>query len=418
MNVIRWMPWVLGLWAGGAASAMGAEPLTIDAAVAEAIHSAPQLQARLAAVDGANAEAISAGRLPAPEIIAGIDNLPVNGADAWSLQRDFMTMRKVGVMQSFGNAQRRSAERSMAQAHAASATTDVEQTRLKVSKSTAQAWIAVLTAEHTVHALESLKPNYELQIQLARTALGANRIAAADVLEAQSNAAELEDRLLVARQQVTAARAELARWIGPLADAPLASPPMFDVLPASATALQSSIHHHAELRALDARVEEAKAAADVAAASRRPDWSAELAYGQRGPAYSNMVSLEVRMSLPLFGATRVDPVVAARHATVRQLEEDREAALQMHTAELKAMLADWQAGRDRVALYEQQRLPLARQRTAAALAALGAGSGDFRATLSMLRDEQNLELSYADILGTYGRAWVYLNYLSDRSVAP
>lgn len=417
MYAVRWITWASCLWAGIAAAA-APESLTIDAAVAEASRSAPQLQARLAAVDSANSEAIAAGRLPAPEIIAGVENLPVNGADAWSVDRDFMTMRKVGVMQWLANTHRRSAERSMAQAHAYAAGTDAEQARLEVSLSTAQGWIAVLTAEQTVHALEALQPNYELQVTLARNALANGRASGAEVLEAQSSAAELADRLLLAHQQVLAARAELARWIGTLADQPLARPPSFEGLPASAEALRASVHHHAELRALDARVEEAKAAIEVAAVSRRPDWSTEVSYAQRGPGYSNMVSVEVRMSLPLFAGSRIDSVVSARHATVRQLEAEREAAFRMHSAEFTAMLADWQVGRDRVALYEQQRLPLARQRSDAALAGLASGKSDARTALSTLRDQLNLELSYAEIRGSYGRAWVYLNYLSTGSNEP
>ncbi|MDE2220376.1 MAG: TolC family protein [Gammaproteobacteria bacterium] len=384
----------------------------------EANRSAPQLQARLAAADSANAEAVAAGRLPAPEIIAGVENLPVNGPDAWSVDRDFMTMRKVGVMQSFGNAHRRSAERSMAQARAVAALTEAAQTRLDVSLSTAQAWIAVLTTEQAVQALAALQPNYELQVTLARNALANGRAASAELLEAQSSAAELADRLLVAHQQALAARAGLARWIGTLAARPLAPPPSFEVLPASASSLQAGVHRHAELRAFDARVAEAKAAIAVATADRRPDWSSEVSYGQRGPGYSNMVSVEVRVSLPLFAASRADPVIAARRATVRQLEADRQAAFRMHTAELAATLADWQAGRDRVALYEQQRLPLARARSAAALAGLAAGTTDASTALSVLRDQLNLELSFAEIYGSYGRAWAYLNFLSTGSNAP
>jgi len=417
MSTFRWTTWVSCLWAGYAVAASPA-PLTVDAAVAEASRSAPQMLSRLAAVDSANAETIAAGRLPAPELVAGVENLPVNGADAWSVDRDFMTMRKIGVMQSFGNSQRRHAERSMAQAHAYAAGTEAVQTRLEVSLSTAQAWIGVLTAERTVQALEELRPNYELQDRLAQNALANGTASSTEALEAQSSKVELTDRLLVARQQVIASRAELARWIGNLADQPLAPPPPFDQLPANASALQASVHHHAELRALDARVEEAKAATEVAAASRRPDWSTELSYAQRGPGYSNMVSVEVRVSLPLFAGTRVDPIIEARHATVRQLEADRQAAYQMHSAELAATLAEWQAGRDRVALFETQRLPLARQRSDAALAGLAAGKSSARMVLPVLRDQLNLELSYAEILGNYGRAWAYLNYLSTGSNEP
>ena len=40
---------------------------------------------------------------------AGINNLPINGPDSFSLTRDFMTMRSIGVMQQFTRGDKREA---------------------------------------------------------------------------------------------------------------------------------------------------------------------------------------------------------------------------------------------------------------------------------------------------------------------
>src|SRR5687767_811631 len=83
------------------ANASFAEALTLDSAVKLAIERAPQLQADAAAVEAAQSAAIAAGRLPDPELMIGATNVPIQGEDAWSLDRDFMTMREIGVEQSF-----------------------------------------------------------------------------------------------------------------------------------------------------------------------------------------------------------------------------------------------------------------------------------------------------------------------------
>ena len=89
--------------------AQGAEPveLGLDAAVTLAVERAPEVIGSQAGVDAAEALADSAGRLPDPSLIVGIDNLPVSGPDAYSTARDFMTMRKVGVMQEFPRREKR-----------------------------------------------------------------------------------------------------------------------------------------------------------------------------------------------------------------------------------------------------------------------------------------------------------------------
>ncbi|MEJ1962300.1 MAG: hypothetical protein WDO56_12445 [Gammaproteobacteria bacterium] len=83
--------------------ALGADdlPLSLEAAVEQALQIAPQVSARSASIDAAQALTISAGRLPDPALVVGIDNLPVNGPDAYSATADFMTMRKIGVTQEF-----------------------------------------------------------------------------------------------------------------------------------------------------------------------------------------------------------------------------------------------------------------------------------------------------------------------------
>jgi hypothetical protein len=53
-------------------------------------------------------------------------------------------------------------------------------------------------------------------------------------------------------------------------------------------------------------------------------------YQRRGPDFSNMVSLQVSFQLPLFTSSRQDPMIAARRAQVRQLENEQDAALREH----------------------------------------------------------------------------------------
>src|SRR5690349_6761429 len=108
-------------------------PLTLDAAVEQALRSAPQVNARTAGIEAAQALTVSAGRLPDPELIVGIDNLPVSGPDAYSTTADFMTMRKIGVMQAFPRGEKRQLQRVRAQAELDLANAENVETRLDVA---------------------------------------------------------------------------------------------------------------------------------------------------------------------------------------------------------------------------------------------------------------------------------------------
>ena len=409
-------PWLLMLATVTAHPADGG--LTLDEAVALAVRTAPQVAAKQAAVDGAQAMNASAGRLPDPELVAGVENLPTNGPAAYSLGNDFMTMRKVGIMQSFPSGQKRDAQRQRAQASLVVADSEGAQARLEVAQGAAEAWVSVHAAEVALQGLQELKPDLDLQAEASRAAVAADRATAYDAVSVQAAVAEVDDRVLQARRDVEVARTELRRWIGEGADRTLAPAPEFSHLPAGREEILATLHHHAELKAYDSRIAAAQSDVAVASADRHPNWSAELDYERRGAAFSDMVTLEFRVSLPLWPHERQDPVIRERKAAVRQLEAGRDAALKMHSAEVTQMLENWEAARARLELYERVRLPLAHQRSQLALASFRGGRMDLRSTLTSFTEEIELRRTYAELLASLGHSWAFLNYLTFVGDAP
>lgn len=393
-------------------------PLALDEAVQIALAESPQLAVPAAALEAATAANISAGRLPDPELIFGVDNLPVEGPERYSLTDDSMTMRKVGVMQTFPNGRKRASQRERATAAVSVAQSQEQQTRLEIARATADAWIACHIAQVVLGKLHALKPEVELQAQAARTALANGRGSTVDALLAQSAVSELDDRLLEAQREVHVTRAELAQWIGEDAQRTFAAAPVFSDLPVAREKLLASLHRHASLLTFDAQRALARSEIDLARAEKRSDWSAQLAYGKRGSAFSDMVSLEFRVGLPLFSRYRQDPTIRAKRAELTQLEAGREAELRMHTAELTSMLAAWETANQRISLYEHERLPLARQRSQAALAGFQAGRTELSQVAASQIAEIELQLGYAALLRQSGQAWTFLRYLEAGQEAP
>ncbi len=82
-------------------------PLTLAEAQRRAVERSRQLTAQDFSVAASRDMAIAAGQLPDPVLKVGIDNLPVTGRDRGNLNNDFMTMRRVGVMQEITRADKR-----------------------------------------------------------------------------------------------------------------------------------------------------------------------------------------------------------------------------------------------------------------------------------------------------------------------
>jgi len=387
--------------------------LSLEAAVGQALGNAPQLDARAANVDATRSLVVSAGRLPDPELIVGIDDLPINGPDAYSFTRDSFTMRGIGVMQEFPSAAKRRLRHQRAAADADIAEAELMQVRLDIAREVSQAWIRRATAETSLAELRALEPEVELQAAVARAAVSAGRSSSAEGLAAEAAVVQLANRVLRMESEVRNATFELARWIPADAAAqPLALMPSLDQLPTSAAELLATVHEHGPLLLFESRTTAARIDVDLARAERRPDWSAELTFAKRGPAFSDMVSLQVRIGLPLFARYRQDPVVSARHADLRRLQAEREAELRMHTATLRQMLTEWERIGQQLNRYEQDLLPLARERTRTALASFRAGRTDLRLALDAFAQEVDLVIEHAELRNERGRAWAYLRYVS------
>ncbi len=162
--------------------------------------------------------AVAAGQLPDPTLKAGIENLPVNGADAFSLTRDFMTMRRIGVMQEFTREEKRQlraerfereAERSLAEKSATLAT---------IQRDTALAWLDRYYAEAMAGVIAEQIKAARLEIEAAETAYRGGRGNQADIFAARSSVVSLEDRASEIGRRIRTAKTALARWIGESAE--------------------------------------------------------------------------------------------------------------------------------------------------------------------------------------------------------
>ena len=394
------------------------EPLTLDAAIEHAIRDAPQIVAAQSSLDGAEAILPGAARLPDPELILGVDNLPVSGTDQFSLTRDFMTMRKAGIMQTVPAGAKRRYRAEAASREVDVAAAELRAARFQAASSAAEAWIATAVAEETLERVRSLKTDLGFQSSTARAAFSSGRGTAADALASETTIARIDDQLLELEQQRAMRRAELARWIGGEASQQLGGLPWKRELMMAPEILIQEVASHPPLAPLAARVEAARTAVDLARAEKRPDWSAELSFAKRGPDYSDMVSLEFRVGLPLFARSRQNPAIAEKLAKVRASEAELDAETRMHRAEIESMVALWRSGRLRLQHFESTLLPLARDRSRAILTAYGSGRGELREALEALRDEVEVQREYVTLEGDVTRAWAFLHLLHASGATP
>ncbi len=361
--------------------------LSFDDALNLALQETPQLSANQAQTEAARQLTTPAGELPDPQLAVGVDNLPIQGGDSFSLSRDFMTMQRVGLMQAFPNGAKLDARVAAAENRVALAEAQTRLSRLQVLQETAVAWINRHALEQQLAVLNGLEQENHLfeRAVLAKYSGGAGMTS--ELLTPRQEAALIAERRDELNSQLAMALAQLKRWIGSAANQPLNGDiPNWPITPES---LAHGLHRHPELdlfdpktRILDAEVAEAKA-------EKIPDWALQLAYQRRGPAYSDMVSLQVSVDLPIFAGSRQDPKLAAKLAERAALADERKAALLEHGAMLESALAEHQRLAQAVQRSREVIVPLAAEKVTLTLADWRGNRADL-ATLAAARRE-NIE---------------------------
>lgn len=414
-RIRRWPAWALAI--GLIATPFGAfaADLSFEDALRLATERAPMLDARQSRIEAAREDAARAAELPDPQLMVGINNLPVTGANAFDVQADFMTMKKIGLMQEFPARAKRQARQLIAdrQVDRAQALSQIE--RLEVQERAAQAWLAAWAAQRELDSYSALREQTAVAVKASKARLSGGTGSAVDAMAAQAAALEMENRIDGAQARLRAAHAGLARWLGVPPDQlpAVGVAPTLTELPFPETVLLSTIDRQREL--LDWRYREAIAEAEIALASadKRPDWSISAAYGQRDGSRSDMVSVEFRIGLPLFTGNRQDRAVAARRAELASLVAEREDARRAQKEAIERALAEWRGLKQQVERKELEILPLARDRSETAVAVFG-GGGPLQPWLDARRDELEFHIEHARHLGELARVWAALAYLMPR----
>lgn len=397
--------------AGAALAEASPQLLTLPVALRAAQERSYALAAEDAAARAAREMAVAAERLPDPMLALSVDNLPIEGDMRYSLTDDFMTMRSLGVTQTFTREGKRLARAAVFEREVDTALAAHAMQLTYLQRDTALAWFDCYYQQQMVELLAKQRDEAVLQIEAAEAAYRAGRGSQADFFLAQSSVARIGDRIRDAEARRDNATIMLARWVGDIADLTLGVPPLITQTHLAEHALKHQLEQHPDIALLAAKEAEALADAEVARQEKRVDWSLSLMVSQRGPAYSDMVSLGVSVPLQWDQANRQDREVSARLAKVEQALAEREEMTREHLAEAQRWLTTWRSNLARLADFDATLIPLATRHTSATLAAYRGGRGDLASVLEARRMEIDTRIERLGIEMETAALWVALEYL-------
>ncbi len=349
--------------------------------------------------------------------MAGIQNFPVSEPGF----SDFMTMKMIGITQTFPFPGKLALRTRAATGEVTAAQAALEAARLDVTTSVRRAYYELAFADR---ALDIVRRNQVVLTNLiavseARYTTGTGT--QADVLRARTEAANLGGAASALTEQRRVTLARLNAALDRPSDTPVAAPELpasivraavadsvtrvhfvsdaigsraagspllpLDSLQALAAANSPMIHEHI------ARIVAERARLQLAEKAHLPDISVSLDYGQRR-GFTDMVSAIVSIPIPLQKDRKQDADVAAAAAELNALHAEHRKMVDSLNAEVAEQVSDLERARTALALTKRAILPQAQAALASATASYQVGLLDFAAVIDAQATVFNTETDY------------------------
>jgi outer membrane protein TolC len=291
------------------------------------------------------------------------------------------------------------ARESAARFEAVAAGRDVDSLRLQLiaqAKSAYAEWRFIDLALDIHHATQALLDEL---IATAQTRYAAGRALKQDVLQAEVERADLDNRLLrLLRQRATVqARINALLNRAPNAPLPAAAPISLQPAPPALEALKPlALAQHPELSRLDAEISASESRVTLAEKAFYPSFQVGVGYNSLWEETDKRPFFGVSINVPFDRSKRRSELDQAR-AEMRRTQ----LSLSQRRAELLAALATARAevfeAQSSVALYQDELVPLATEYLQAAIADYQSGAGAFLnvITAEQRKLETDLELARA-----------------------
>ena len=362
-----------------AGQAAQSDTLRLTDAVAAARAANPAVQASRLRAEAEQERVSPAGALPDPVLELGLLNRPFDGFGT----DERMTMNVIGLKQAFPWPGNQGFSEEGREHAARAARFDAAEVEAQVVARTraVHARLAYLDRAIAITADTRSMLRDFLEVAESRYASGAG--VQQDVLQAQVAVGRTTADLAGMEQERVAAAARLNALMGrpageeiPAVDLPV---PGDESLPLESLMVLAQTGRPA-LAAAEERALAAEARYRAAGRASYPDFELRVAYGQR-PQYTDMGSIALGVSLPIWGGSKDKPL--ERAAAADQAELDAR-ALELHY-ETYARLGELRAADERARtleeIYRVQILPQAEAAVESAFAAYQVGSVDYATLL-------------------------------------
>lgn len=348
--------------------------------------------------------------LPDPVLSLQLNNLPVNGATGFDVSAEPITRRTIGISQKWERTDRRQKSSNVSAARAEQAKWREINTVSMLKQETAKAWLDAYFGQKKVDLLQERVAELKIRSEASAALYNAGTGSQSNVFSARAEEALARLQLQRAQAELSNYLAQLQRWVGDQVH-PLDNDDIvwgqLDVPPEDL--LNAALYPAVQMQAQE--VEQAKAFWELQKESLQPDWTLSVQYSQRGSQFSDTLSLAASRPLLVNSEDRQMRQIAAAQARFEAAQAQQTEFERAMRTRVQQLLENWNDGVLRIQELEAELLPLATQRTQAALSEYKGNVGNLEQVLLARRMEIDLNIELLELKMETARWWAQLQYL-------
>jgi cobalt-zinc-cadmium efflux system outer membrane protein len=378
-----WPALLMGCLAALPFALRAAEPvLTLKRAVELALAGNPGLAEIKARAEALAAVPSQAGALPDPTLNVDLLNVPTRNFD---LRREDMTMLEIGLSQTFPFPGKRALQQQIAEQEALAAADSVDEARLRLARDVKQGWWRLYYFDRALNVTAEAERFFRQLVEISEAKYRVGQGAQQDVLMAQLELSKLKDERLELVGMRHTETAQFNALLDRAPETPVAIPAEAQAeLPVLAeAALQEKARQARPLFAQHQKMlDAAKARVDLARKDFYPDFTVGAGYGVRqntptGETRSDFASFRLSLNLPVYAADKQARAVDQRQSEYLEAQYSIQDEHRRAQAEIAAKSAEYAHARERLALFEKEIIPEARQTVSSLLAGYQVGRSGF-----------------------------------------
>ncbi|HEY3591612.1 MAG TPA: TolC family protein [Buttiauxella sp.] len=404
--------WLSGVLFAVSVSAAHAAEFSLQQTLAAAEHYSAELSANRNQSNALNAMADSARELPDPKLKFGIENVPVQGGNSHRFTREGMTMQRIGIMQDYVSEEKRDRKAETILAQSASSAAKAEVIRVTLQRATAQAWLDLALSQKILVTALKLVAETERQVSVQKATVASGGTPASSVVDLRMTLLGMQDKVTLAQRDLVLAQTRLLQLTGEKIDNTSGALPRYQRLPADPAVLEENVGQHPEVIEAAREADVAKARSAQSEVAAQPNVGVEVYYAHRADDYDDMAGVMFTVDLPLFKSHRQDKDLAADMSRSMEANDQLALANRERVAQVRTLVAQYQAAQTLWQRQQEEILPLQRQRVSLIEAQYRSGQSTLSDLLNARRTLLDTELTAHSAEKTVAETWAAIRYLT------